>query len=89
MENTFDVKSIKGMKWDHLHTRGEYNTMQHVRLVLRGSPPHTWRILNRVHDGFAWDGITSTHVENTSTNAYALTLNKDHLHTRGEYTLRS
>ena len=29
---------------DHPHTRGEYNLVGNKRLVMQGSPPHTWGI---------------------------------------------
>ena len=32
---------------DHLHIRGEYQIEQILMLIHLGSPPHTWRILNR------------------------------------------
>ena len=31
---------------DHLHIRGEYQLARSTRVLLEGSPPHTWRILN-------------------------------------------
>ena len=51
-----------------------------------GSPPHTWRIPHDLATMFGSGGITSTYVENTSTEADSDTDDEDHLHIRGEYS---
>ena len=50
-----------------------------------GSPPHTWRILSKNTSFSEETRITSTHVENTKDKERLFEMNKDHLHTRGEY----
>ena len=54
-------------------------------LLLRGSPPHTWRILAERCFKSKWVGITSTYVENTLVIVPVNLGGKDHLHIRGEY----
>mgnify|MGYP005794023305 CR=1 FL=1 len=53
-----------------------------------GSPPHTWRIPTVAAENNSSGGITSTHVENTHRLSSREPINKDHLHTRGEYKKR-
>ncbi len=54
-------------------------------MVLRGSPPHTWRIRNRTDGQERTLGITSTYVENTQIKKFLGSDFGDHLHIRGEY----
>ena len=70
---------------DHLHIRGEYQTQPALSNVLPGSPPHTWRILQKIMDLNGEDRITSTYVENTNFINNWHNYAKDHLHIRGEY----
>ena len=51
-----------------------------------GSPPHSWRILQKPAKMFKANRITSTLVENTILHQERQTVNQDHLHTRGEYS---
>ena len=53
-----------------------------------GSPPHTWRILAFRLCIFAFKRITSTYVENTVYMEFKQEFDQDHLHIRGEYSLR-
>ena len=53
----------------------------------KGSPPHTWRILAPQCIPLSAVRITSTLVENTILIVKKWYLNRDHLHTRGEYLL--
>ena len=87
VENTINYRHAMSACKDHLHTRGEYCNAIFKSITLLGSPPHTWRIQQWE---FLKDGkgrITSTHVENTSLNCVAWVRTKDHLHTRGEYSM--
>ncbi len=47
VENTPRIKSLGWLFWDHLHIRGEYSTAWSLTQKLKGSPPHTWRILQQ------------------------------------------
>lgn len=86
VENTANTPVDSGGLRDHLHTRGEYTVTPIFFNEDRGSPPHTWRILDALSTKIDGIGITSTHVENTLLWLQSLTLVQDHLHTRGEYT---
>ena len=47
VENTgFDSLGFDSLE-DHLHTRGEYTQFATLVTYMSGSPPHTWRILNK------------------------------------------
>ena len=52
---------------------------------IKGSPPHTWRILTLWFLLCIDLRITSTHVENTACKLFSFLFERDHLHTRGEY----
>lgn len=65
---------------------GEYDDGQPRGHPVGGSPPHVWRILDVVGQLATYAGITSTLVENTIPARLHTSLNRDHLHTRGEYT---
>ena len=85
VENTRRTSWRYSKPRDHLHIRGEYFTQALACLETTGSPPHTWRILcqNKLLN---WRcRITSTYVENTSTEQAGLYFTQDHLHIRGEY----
>ena len=45
VENTLSGGSHYLVCGDHLHTRGEYIFINRKWQVIKGSPPHTWRIL--------------------------------------------
>ena len=85
MENTVWQFGIDGYYWDHLHIRGEYETLAFLVLTKLGSPPHTWRIQLIGCKRTIQRRITSTYVENTLGNAVTVTIDRDHLHIRGEY----
>ena len=85
VENTAEEKDKRKNVEDHLHTRGEYNQLQACHVCVHGSPPHTWRILQRNIQINHVAGITSTHVENTLLTSTTWGRSRDHLHTRGEY----
>ena len=86
MENTQYLAYSECLYQDHLHIRGEYGNPVNVEVGDRGSPPHTWRILFFSSHDFPVHGITSTYVENTLGNAVTVTIDRDHLHIRGEYS---
>ena len=65
VENTKCNLLFKFAIWDHLHIRGEYNAFLNFYSHPKGSPPHTWRILQRVGSNLYRFRITSTYVENT------------------------
>ena len=52
---------------------------------MAGSPPHTWRIQLRLFLLPAYNGNTSTYVENTTKTLSFARIQWDHLHIRGEY----
>ena len=56
--------------------------------MMKGSPPHTWRILVKLAAKAVSAGITSTYVENTMINVIFKFVAWDHLHIRGEYEMR-
>ena len=86
MENTVIEMGDDLSGKDHLHIRGEYQTTLQLANPTKGSPPHTWRILIAISDGFPKFGITSTYVENTFSFPPLFHSGWDHLHIRGEYT---
>ena len=57
--------------------------------MTQGSPPHTWRILNTALKCTVKVRITSTHVENTGAVNSSGGASGDHLHTRGEYSIKT
>ena len=65
VENTASFAQSRKWLEDHLHTRGEYGSHASLLELLKGSPPHTWRILEIQIENTGSLGITSTHVENT------------------------
>ena len=72
---------------DHLHIRGEYKMTFFIVILIPGSPPHTWRILQYCNLVVLIFRITSTYVENTKLDSSNLEHSQDHLHIRGEYSL--
>ena len=52
---------------------------------MAGSPPHTWRIRDKITPKDVQYGITSTYVENTYNVDGNIAVVEDHLHIRGEY----
>ena len=48
VENTCSILIHFSVFWDHLHIRGEYPKNRCTCINKRGSPPHTWRILDVV-----------------------------------------
>ena len=65
VENTFRFSLYSSQLEDHLHIRGEYGMQFEMFLIMEGSPPHTWRILNFIIKFINRLRITSTYVENT------------------------
>ena len=65
VENTLNIANALGTTEDHLHIRGEYGFIAGLITILVGSPPHTWRILQRTTRSRCYARITSTYVENT------------------------
>ena len=88
VENTAILTPCAHTCRDHLHTRGEYPTCFLICFCNLGSPPHTWRIPSAKALQDKDFRITSTHVENTGKVLAVMQVNKDHLHTRGEYIFR-
>ena len=68
VENTSPAEEKQPDTEDHLHTRGEYEASSTTKHLNKGSPPHTWRILEEKEKIFRTERITSTHVENTICN---------------------
>ncbi|CBL50675.1 putative protein without homology [Lactobacillus crispatus ST1] len=66
VENTHNLAHRLQVVEDHLHTRGEYDLLLRRKLTVPGSPPHSWRIQQRLILMVEQVGITSTLVENTS-----------------------
>ena len=65
VENTTVLWNGKPTFQDHLHIRGEHLSSLLTPPIFLGTPPHTWRTLISISDGFPKFGITSTYVENT------------------------
>ena len=65
VENTRSCRNTKEKYQDHLHIRGEYQSICVVIKLPEGSPPHTWRILLQQVTARMLIRITSTYVENT------------------------
>ena len=86
VENTDIIVMVERGKRDHLHIRGEYIAASFLVTIIKGSPPHTWRILNPRPGKTAIIRITSTYVENTVNTASIKQGTQDHLHIRGEYS---
>ena len=86
VENTLWCRCFWQWEQDHLHTRGEYTNAERLDEFNKGSPPHSWRILQPLSISSKIDRITSTLVENTFSFAEHNLLGEDHLHTRGEYS---
>ena len=70
VENTRTALLQTWLKRDHLHLRGEHYLHMHVQMLLQGSPPLTWRTLNRTSIRQGRKRITSTYVENTLKDPY-------------------
>ena len=85
VENTSSNSELILSIWDHLHIRGEYLFNLSLFFGKRGSPPHTWRILDYISLQARQIRITSTYVENTKFAFFKIFVFKDHLHIRGEY----
>ena len=66
--------------------RGEYIRLRAQGGLMKGSPPHAWRILGITPGRVSQLGITSTCVENTLKHCKLKPVNEDHLHMRGEYS---
>ena len=86
VENTIEFCRQQTKVEDHLHIRGEYSYFCKIHAILKGSPPHTWRILTKTWSQILITRITSTYVENTFSTWKLQQCNKDHLHIRGEYS---
>ena len=65
VENTVWTNPPIGCPQDHLHIRGEYLKIINLQVMLKGSPPHTWRIRKLAIYKRKTTRITSTYVENT------------------------
>ena len=70
----------------HPHTRGEYVILLLNFLDVRGSPPHTWGILQQWHFSQIPRRFTPTHVGNTAPPRAKVARRPVHPHTRGEYS---
>ena len=85
VENTYISFHGKSSAEDHLHLRGEHQTVLLIISANLGSPPLTWRTPSRSGKAPKPIGITSTYVENTNFVVFALHWFEDHLHLRGEH----
>ena len=88
VENTkFRISGIFRHK-DHLHIRGEYQSCSSTSIYQLGSSPHTWRIHIDMDKTSGRVRIISTYVENTFFFSVMAITSWDHLHIRGEYTIK-
>ena len=87
VENTCIHKDAKLVFKDHLHLRGEHRNFGVLDFFHTGSPPLTWRTLNRIAKRLSRFRITSTYVENTCEMYFIIIVTRDHLHLRGEHIL--
>ena len=85
VENTDPFHQSTGKTWDHLHLRGEHQSLAVYRWLFLGSPPLTWRTLDRERNRRESIRITSTYVENTIPFLLNSAAAWDHLHLRGEH----
>ena len=83
--NTSGGTSFGETSKDHPHLRGEYAMRSLITLVLIGSPPLAWGILDNKTDAWLGVGITPTCVGNTIQTLHGLKVLEDHPHLRGEY----
>ena len=73
---------------DHLHIRGENRQFLKQTTMYIGSPPHTWRKSAIFETNNYVYRITSTYVEKINKEDIATLGTQDHLHIRGENTLK-
>ena len=66
VENTLFLDMTEFGSQDHLHLRGEHAQCVHDIVYYLGSPPLTWRTLMRGEEYEDITRITSTYVENTT-----------------------
>ena len=85
MGNTTSSLSDNGLSEDHPHIHGEYNRAQNKRAGRKGSPPHTWGILDIVVVLNDIPRITPTYMGNTNVVQVSMSTTKDHPHIHGEY----
>ena len=88
VEKTQVSKSYIDRLRDHLHSRGENIPAKICTCTHKGSPPLTWRKPMKAEGKPAAAGITSTHVEKTTTVKKNKKHLEDHLHSRGENSIR-
>ena len=88
VENTIWWLVYREKAKDHLHIRGEYALVSNNTPRIPGSSPHTWRIPFLVKLVLVFLRIISTYVENTILFILILLVAQDHLHIRGEYSLK-
>ena len=85
MGNTI-FKGIYGMIIeDHPHIHGEYPIAFSNSSRKKGSPPHTWGILQRQPTRMRVLGITPTYMGNTGSVGRRQPRLEDHPHIHGEY----
>ena len=70
---------------DHPHLRVEYQKHDLQILLIAGSPPLAWGILDHAADEVDHARITPTCVGNTNDGLDMKRQSKDHPHLRGEY----
>ncbi|KRL04356.1 hypothetical protein FD46_GL001483 [Liquorilactobacillus oeni DSM 19972] len=84
--NTINEVTLTSSGKDHPHIRGEYQKALKESNATKGSPPHTWGILNLLDDPPFIFRITPTYVGNTIIRNVELYIRWDHPHIRGEYS---
>ena len=85
-ENTRDELNIQLTPGNYLRARGEYRRVSWLRVSMRELPPRTRRIQRPVVDPVLAGGTTSAHAENTRKEKSCLSLNRNYLRARGEYS---
>ena len=85
MEITISFFISTNVIWDHLHIRGDHkcHVVNHIGDV--GSSPHTWRSHLLKASTYNSPGIISTYVEITTGVHTVISINRDHLHIRGDH----
>ena len=85
-ENTFQVAADGCHSGNYLRARGEYMPPTPAVTGFLELPPRTRRIPRSVWPMVTTGGTTSAHAENTFSRAGALTIHRNYLRARGEYS---
>ena len=85
MGNTTITTTKLVLSEDHPHIHGEYQIGRRFFHIQKGSPPHTWGILEAYQTNRPIDRITPTYMGNTIIQRQDGTEYEDHPHIHGEY----